>query len=77
MSQKLEQLYFESKQEVYRVTKHDEAQLPKVPVDNERGQYTAEEPVGILFVIIGRSLMLEIQASLVGDPDETETSTRP
>ena len=53
ISQKLEQLYFDSKQEVYRVTKHDEAQVTMVPVDNKRGQYMAAALVGIFFLIIG------------------------
>ena len=71
--QKLEQLRFENKQEVFRVTKHDEAQVPKVPSNNKRLKYMAVAPVGIMFLMLGFFLIMEIKAERVADPDALST----
>ena len=77
IEQKLEQLRFEQKQEVFRVMMHDEAQVPKVPVSNTRLIDMSVASVGILFLIVGLFLAREIKTTRVADADETETSTGP
>jgi capsular polysaccharide biosynthesis protein len=69
IEQKLEQLRFEQKEEVFRVMKHDEAQVPKVPANNRRLKYMAALPVGIMFLVLGFFLMLEVKSARVGDND--------
>ncbi len=71
--QKLEQLNFETKQDVYRITLHDRAGVPKVPSHNKRIKYMAAAPVGILFLMLGLFLLLEIKAERVADPDALST----
>ena len=63
ITQKLEQLNFESKQDVYRVTLHDRAGVPKVPANNKRIQYMAVAPFVVLFLILGVFLTQEIKAA--------------
>ena len=53
INQKLEQLNFETKQDVYRISQHDRAGVPKVPSNNKRLKYMAAAPVGVLFLIFG------------------------
>jgi hypothetical protein len=65
VSQKLEQLTFEEKQDVYRITQHDRASVPKAPANDKRLEYTAGAGVGVLFLLIGWFLMLEV---VKGDP---------
>jgi polysaccharide biosynthesis transport protein len=69
IGQKLEQLRFEEKQDVYRITPHDRAGVPKVPSNNKRLKYMAAAPVGILFLLLGLFLFLEIRSERVADPD--------
>ena len=66
---KLEQLNFEDKQEVYRISLHDVAGVPKVPANNKRIRLMAAAPMVILGLMIGLFLMVEILAQRVGDPD--------
>ena len=73
IQQKLEQLRFENKQEVYRVTKHDEAQVPRIPANNKRLKYMAAAPVGIMFLMLGIFLIMEIKAERIADPDALST----
>ena len=74
IEQKLEQLRFEQKQDVYRVTRHDEAQVPKVPASHTRPTYMSAASLGILFLIVGLFLTREIKATRVADTDESGTS---
>ena len=73
IEEKLEQLRFESKEEVYRVTKHDEAQVPKVEANTKRFKYMVAAPVGIMFLMLGLFLILEIKAERIADPDALST----
>jgi succinoglycan biosynthesis transport protein ExoP len=73
IAQKLEQLDFETKQDVYRITLHDRAAVPKSPSHNKRLKYMAAAPVGILFLMVGLFLLLEIKAERVADPDALST----
>ncbi len=77
ISQKLEELRFQSKQSVYRVTQHDQAQVPKVAATNPRTIGLPAASVGILFLVLGLFLTREIRATRAGDTDEAETSTGP
>jgi polysaccharide biosynthesis transport protein len=73
IAQKLEELQFESKHDVYRVTMHDMAQVPKVPANNKRMKFIAIAPVGVMFLVLGLFLMMEVQAQRIGDPDALST----
>jgi capsular polysaccharide biosynthesis protein len=77
ISQRLEQLRFENKQDVYRVSRHDAAQVPKVPASSMRPIYMSVASLGILVLVLGFFLTLEIRARRPVGTDETETSTPP
>ena len=70
---KLAQLDFEIGQETYRISVQDKAAPPKAPSNNKRIKYMAVAPVGILFVMLGLFLLVEIKAERVGDPDALST----
>ena len=70
INQKLEQLNFETKQDVYRISQHDRAGVPKVPSNKQAAKYMAAAPVGVLFLILGWFLIVEIKAGPVADPKE-------
>jgi polysaccharide biosynthesis transport protein len=69
ITEKLEQLNFETKQDVYRISQHDRAGVPQSPSNNKRLKWMAAAPVGILFLLLGLFLLLEIKAERVADPD--------
>jgi polysaccharide biosynthesis transport protein len=69
VERKLEQLKFESSNQLVRVFLQDPASPPKIPSINKRLRYMAILPVGILFAVLGLFLLLEIKAERVGDPD--------
>ena len=69
IAQKLEELHYESKQDVYRVTKHDEAQVPINPANNKRLKYMAMVHVAMLFLVFGFFLMREVKATRVGNTE--------
>jgi uncharacterized protein involved in exopolysaccharide biosynthesis len=69
IAQKLEELHFESKHDVYRITMHDRAQAPKVPATNKRLIYMPAAAAGILFLIVGLFLIQELKPGRVGDTD--------
>ena len=69
VEQKLEQLKFESSNQLVRVFLQDKVSPPKIPSINKRNRYMAILPVGLLFGVIGLFLLLEIKAERVGDPD--------
>jgi polysaccharide biosynthesis transport protein len=72
----LAQVEFQSRQENYRVALVDKAQVPKVASNNKRWRYMAAAPVGLLFMMLGLFLLLEIKAERVGDPDALQTRVR-
>lgn len=72
----LAQLEFQSRQEHYRVALVDTAEVPKVPSNDKRLKYMATAPVGVLFVVLGLFLLLEIKAGRVADPDALSTRVR-
>jgi hypothetical protein len=69
IEQKLEELQFESKHDVYRITMHDRAQVPKVPATIKRLIYMPAAAAGILFLIVGLFLIQELKPGRVGDTD--------
>jgi polysaccharide biosynthesis transport protein len=69
IKEKLKQLDFEIGQDKFRVTLVDRAREPRIPSNNKRFRYMAAAPVGILFLMLGLFLMLEIKAERVGDPE--------
>ncbi len=76
INQKLEQLNFETKQDVYRISQHDRAGVPKVASNNKRLKYMAAAPVGILFLLLGVFLLVEVKAERVADPDALSMRTQ-
>jgi succinoglycan biosynthesis transport protein ExoP len=74
--QKLEELRFSSKQADFRVTRHDEAQVPMAAANNKRMKYIAAAPVGIMFLVIGLFLIMEIKAQRIADPDALSTRVK-
>ena len=75
VTQKLEQLEFESKQDVYRISRHDRAAVPRVPLNHNRLQYMAVAPFGVLFLILGMFLTREIAATPVAARDTTSSGS--
>ncbi len=65
--QKLEQLNFEDKQDVFRISLHDIAGVPRVPADNKRIRLMATAPWVILMLIVGMFLLIEIRATPISD----------
>jgi polysaccharide biosynthesis transport protein len=73
IKRKQKQLEIEIDQETFRVVLVDAAKAPKVPSNNKRLKYMAAAPVGVLFIMLGLFLLLEIKAERVGDPDVLST----
>jgi len=67
------QLAFESNQESFRIVLVDPAAVPRTPSNNKRLKLMAAAPVGILFMIFGLFLLLEVKAERVADPDALST----
>src|SRR5262249_18326152 len=67
LKERLKQLDFEIGQDKFRVTLVDRAREPKIPSNNKRIKYMAAAPVGILFLIVGLFMVLEVKAERVGD----------
>jgi capsular exopolysaccharide synthesis family protein len=70
---KLAQIDFEMGQETYRIVRQDKADVPKAPSNNKRIKYMAMAPVGVLGLMLGLFLLLEIKAERVADPDALST----
>jgi polysaccharide biosynthesis transport protein len=70
---KLAQIDFEITQEAYRITVQDKAAVPKVPTGNKRLKLMAAAPVGVLFLMLGLFLLLEVKAERVADPEALST----
>ena len=72
----LSQVEFQSRQENYRVVLVDKAAVPKVASNNKLWKYMAVAPIGVLFLMLGIFLFLEIRAGRVADPDALSTRVR-
>ena len=72
----LEQLEFEAGRDHYRVTLLDRATAPKNPSNDKRLKYMAAAPVGVMFMMLGLFLLIEIKAERVADPDALQTRVR-
>ena len=53
--------------------RHDVAQVPQTAANNKRIKYMAAAPVGVLFLMLGLFLLLEVKAERVADPDALST----
>jgi polysaccharide biosynthesis transport protein len=76
VSRNLDQLKFEAEQDTFRVILQDSAAVPKIASNNKRVKYMAAAPLGILFLMLGFFLVLEVRAERVGDPDSLSTRVR-
>ena len=56
----LSQVEFQTRQEPYRVSRVDKAEVPKVPASNKRWVYMTIAPAGVLFELLGLFLFLEL-----------------
>jgi capsular exopolysaccharide synthesis family protein len=72
----LEQLKFEAARDTYRVVLVDEATAPISPSNDKRLKYMAAAPVGVLFMLLGLFLLLEVKSERVADPDALSTRVR-
>jgi polysaccharide biosynthesis transport protein len=72
----LEQLKWEAGQDKYRVTLYDSASASRTPSNNKRLKYMAAAPVGVMFMMLGLFLLLEIKSERVADPDSLSTRVR-
>lgn len=72
----LAQVEFQSRQEPYRLVPIDKAEVPKTPSNNKRLKYMLAAPLGILFLMLGIFLLLEIRSERVADPDTLELRVR-
>jgi polysaccharide biosynthesis transport protein len=69
----LAQLAFETNQEPFRIFTVHPAAIPVIPSNNKRLKLMAAAPVGVLFMIFGLFLLLEVKAERVADPDALST----
>ncbi|MHB1558612.1 MAG: exopolysaccharide transport family protein [Isosphaeraceae bacterium] len=67
------QLDFEIGQEAYRITVVDKAKPPQTPSNNKRIKLMAVAPVGVLALMLGLFLLMEIKSERVGDPEALST----
>ena len=73
----LEQLKFEASSAIsIALILLDAAAAPKTPSNNKRLKYMAAAPVGVMFMMLGLFLLLEIKAERVADPDALSTRVR-
>jgi capsular polysaccharide biosynthesis protein len=72
----LKQLEFEDSRDKYRVSLVEDASVPRTPSNNKRLKYVAAAPVGVLFMMLGLFLLLEVKAERVADPDALSTRVR-
>ncbi len=70
---KLQQIEFELGQESYRITVEHHADVPLAPSNNKRLKYLAVAPLGVLGLMLGLFLLLEVKAERVADPDALST----
>ena len=70
---KLKQLTWEISKDSARISVRDKASVPQTPSNNKRMKYMAAAPAGVLFLMLGLFLLLEIKAERVGDPESLST----
>ena len=70
------QLKFEASLDVYRVEKVDPATAPKTATNKKYIKYMAAAIVGVLFMILGLFMLLEIKAERIDDPDTLSNRVR-
>jgi capsular exopolysaccharide synthesis family protein len=73
INEKLAQVNFEIGQEQYKIKVRDKAEPPKAPSNNKRLKYMAVAPVGVLFLMLGVFLLIEVRAERVADPEALST----
>jgi len=76
ISANLQQLEFDAQQDTFRVVRVDEATAPKTPTNNKHIKYMLAAPVGVLFMILGLFMLLEIKAGRIDDPDTLSSRVR-
>ncbi len=76
LNKNLARVEFESNQEQFRVNLVDQAQTPKTPSNNKRLKYMAVVPAGILCLMLGLFLLLEVKAERVADPSVLQSRVR-
>jgi capsular exopolysaccharide synthesis family protein len=76
LKETLEQLEFESERETLRVVQVDPAVAPNTPTNSKHIKYMLAAPVGILFMVVGLFLLVEIKAERVADPDSLSLCVR-
>ena len=69
VNRKLEQLKFTQDKAAINIEETNLAQMPKVPYNSKRLRYMAILPVGVLLVVLGLFLLVEVKAERVADPD--------
>ena len=69
----LAQLAFETNQESFRIFPVHNAAIPVTASNNKRLKLMAAAPVGVLFMVFGLFLLLEVKAERVADPDALST----
>ena len=72
----LQQLEFDAAQDTFRVGKVDPATAPITATDSKRIKYMVAAPVGVLFMILGLFMLLEIRAERINDPDTLSNRVR-
>jgi polysaccharide biosynthesis transport protein len=72
----LEQLTFEASRQHFRVDVLNPATAPRNPSNNKQLKYMAAAPVGVMFMILGMFLLVEIKAERVADPDSLSSRVR-
>ena len=73
IQQRLEELRFESSQDVYRITPPNRAQKPIVPANNKQIRFIMAAPAIIMFGVLGLFLLIELKAQRIADPDALST----
>ena len=72
----IEQLKFEASLDQFRVESVNPAAAPKTATNNKHIKYMLAAPVGILFMILGLFMLLEIKAERIDDPDSLSNRVR-
>jgi polysaccharide biosynthesis transport protein len=76
VSANLSQLDFDDKQETYRIKSVDKATVPKMPTNNKHIKYMLAAAAGVLFMVLGLFMFLEIRAERIDDPDTLSNRVR-
>jgi capsular exopolysaccharide synthesis family protein len=72
----LDQLDFDRRQDLFRVGSVDPATAPQTATNNKHIKYMLAAPVGVLFMILGLFMLLEIRAERIDDPDTLSNRVR-